>query len=172
MAEGVIAVDGIPANGTRSAPVTVTESLTGHAGFSLTAAACQLNSYPAADTGTPTNPQSIAQIQRNQDWFCTFNNKSAPSSTATVIHNAAHATVTSVPAGTTVHDQATVTGQAGLPTPTGTVTFSWFTNGTCTGTRGGDVESVHADGRGRGRDGVHADAARAGEFRVPGDLFG
>ena len=51
------------------------------------------------------------------------------SSTATVIHDAAHATVTSVPAGTTVHDQATVTGQAGLPVPTGTVTFRWFTNG-------------------------------------------
>ena len=48
----------------------------------------------------------------------------------TVIHDATHAPVTSVPAGTTVHDQATVTG--GLATPTGTVTFSWFTNGTCT----------------------------------------
>ena len=109
--ENVIAVDGIPANGT--AAVTVTESLAGHAGFSLTAAACQLNSYPAADTGTATNPQSIAQIQRTQDWFCTFNNVfKAASTTATVIHNAAHATVTSVPAGTTVHDQATVTGQA------------------------------------------------------------
>ena len=47
----------------------------------------------------------------------------------TVIHDADHATVTSVPAGTTVHDQATVTGQAGLPVPTGTVTFTWFTNG-------------------------------------------
>ena len=35
------------------------------------------------------------------------------SSTVTVIHDAAHATVTSVPAGTTVHDQATVTGAAG-----------------------------------------------------------
>ena len=54
------------------------------------------------------------------------------STTATVIHDAAHATVTTVPAGTTVHDQATVTGPAGLPVPTGTVTFSWFTNGTCT----------------------------------------
>ena len=49
-----------------------------------------------------------------------------------MIHDATHATVTSVPAGTTVHDQATVTGQLGLPVPTGTVTFSWFTNGTCT----------------------------------------
>ncbi len=62
------------------------------------------------------------------------------SNTVTVIHNAAHATVTSVPAGTTVHDQATVTGPAGLPVPTGTVTFSWFTNGDLHGTRGGDVE--------------------------------
>ena len=35
-----------------------------------------------------------------------------------------------MPAGTTVHDQATVTGALG--TPTGTVTFDWFTNGTCT----------------------------------------
>ena len=34
------------------------------------------------------------------------------STTATVIHDATHATVTSVPAGTTVHDQATVTGGA------------------------------------------------------------
>ena len=33
------------------------------------------------------------------------------STTATVIHDAAHATVTSVPAGTIVHDQATVTGR-------------------------------------------------------------
>ena len=39
-----------------------------------------------------------------------------------------------MPAGTTVHDQATVTGLNGLPTPTGTVTFSWFTNGTCIAT--------------------------------------
>ena len=103
-----------PRTGPRRA-VTVTESLAGHPGFSLAAAACQLNSYPAADTGTPTNPQSIAQIQRNQDWYCTFNNEFTKfaSSTATVIHNAAHATVTSVPAGTIVHDQATVTGSPG-----------------------------------------------------------
>ena len=53
-------------------------------------------------------------------------------------------TVTTVPAGTTAHDQATVTGQPGLPVPTGTVTFDWFTNGTCTGSPDCDVESVHA----------------------------
>ena len=80
--------------------------------------------------------------------------------------------MTSVPAGTTVHDQATVTGQVGLPVPTGTVTFSWFTNGDCAGTRGGDVESVPA-----GRVGV-VDATTftqtpvaGGELRVPGHLL-
>src|SRR5258706_466194 len=45
----------------------------------------------------------------------------------TVIHNAAHETVTSVPVNTTVHDQVTVTGTG--VAPTGTVTFSWFTIG-------------------------------------------
>jgi uncharacterized repeat protein (TIGR01451 family) len=43
------------------------------------------------------------------------------------------AAVTSVPLGSTVTDQATVSG-TGAGTPTGTVTFTFFTNGTCTGT--------------------------------------
>src|SRR2546427_209729 len=49
---------------------------------------------------------------------------------ATEIHNASHAVVTSVPAGSTVHDKATVSGSFG--TPTGTVTFTFFTtSSTC-----------------------------------------
>src|SRR2546426_523374 len=59
-----------------------------------------------------------------------FTDKVAPTIT-TEIHDANHTVVTSVPIGTTVHDKATVSGTAG--TPTGTVTFKWFTNGTCTG---------------------------------------
>src|SRR5207245_2835396 len=42
---------------------------------------------------------------------------------ATEIHDASHAVVTSVPAGSTVHDKATVSGAFG--TPTGTVTFTF-----------------------------------------------
>jgi len=38
--------------------------------------------------------------------------------------------VTSVPVGTTVHDKATVSGSGG--TPSGNVTFEWFTNNACT----------------------------------------
>src|SRR5262249_506609 len=54
-----------------------------------------------------------------------------PSVTATPIHNAAHRVVTTVGAGATVHDFVSVSGGAGNPFPTGTVTVSWFTNGTC-----------------------------------------
>ena len=55
------------------------------------------------------------------------------SSTVTEIHDANHFVVTSVPVGATVHDKATVTGDP-YAVPTGTVTFSWYGNGTCTGT--------------------------------------
>jgi uncharacterized repeat protein (TIGR01451 family) len=51
----------------------------------------------------------------------------------TAIHDPNHDVVTVVDVGTTVHDSATVTGQDGEPTPTGTVTFSWYANGVCTG---------------------------------------
>src|SRR3989475_229425 len=40
-------------------------------------------------------------------------------------HNASHNVVVAVPAGTTVHDKATLAGAFG--TPTGTVTFTFFT---------------------------------------------
>ena len=41
---------------------------------------------------------------------------------------------TSITPGTTIHDLAIVTGTAGAPVPTGTVTFSLFSTGDCTGT--------------------------------------
>ena len=55
------------------------------------------------------------------------------STTATQIHNAAHQVVTTVEAGSIVHDFVTVTGQPNQPTPTGDVIVDWFTNGTCSG---------------------------------------
>lgn len=49
----------------------------------------------------------------------------------TEIHNdSTHAVVTSVVAGTSVHDKATVGGNGVIPV-TGNVEFSWYTNGTC-----------------------------------------
>ena len=79
------------------------------------------------------------------------------STTVTVIHDAAHATVTSVPAGTTVHDQATVTRRRlGDTDGDGDVLVVHQRHLHRTGR--GDVERVHAGGRCRGRDDVHADA--------------
>jgi len=58
----------------------------------------------------------------------------ASSTTSTAIHDAAHNVVTSVTLGSTVHDQATVSG-SGFGTPTGSVTFSFYTaSDQCTGT--------------------------------------
>ena len=71
---------------------------------------------------------------------------SVPSTTVTVIHDASHTVVTSVPAGTTVHDQATVTGSVGIPT--GTVVFKWFTNGTCASAPSAMSLPVALDGSG------------------------
>jgi hypothetical protein len=55
------------------------------------------------------------------------------SATSTDIHNAAHQVVTTVGAGSTVHDFVTVTGQPGQPPPSGNVNIDWFLNGDCTG---------------------------------------
>jgi hypothetical protein len=52
-----------------------------------------------------------------------------PSNTVTAIKQGGQ-TVTSVAAGSSVTDQATVSGSAG--TPTGTVTFTFYTSGNCT----------------------------------------
>jgi uncharacterized repeat protein (TIGR01451 family) len=58
---------------------------------------------------------------------------SVESTTTTQIHSAAHQVVTTVEAGSIVHDFVTVTGQPNQPTPTGDVVVDWFTNGTCSG---------------------------------------
>ncbi|HEY6197522.1 MAG TPA: hypothetical protein VI231_02840, partial [Candidatus Binatia bacterium] len=95
-------------------------------------------------TQTPSASGSFA-FQATYNGDGTYNSKVGPcevltvgkvtvGSFATNIHNAAHATVTAVAAGTTVHDQATLTANGSLPVPTGTVTFSWFLNGTCADT--------------------------------------
>jgi hypothetical protein len=68
--------------------------------------------------------------------ICTFTDtfQRENPSVVTEIHNVSEAVVTSVPLGSTVHDKATVSGVGGFPTPTGTVDFTWYPNGTCEGT--------------------------------------
>ena len=56
-----------------------------------------------------------------------------PSTTTTTIHDGGHNPVTTVAAGTTVHDFVKVDGGGGNPVPSGNVSIDWFLNGTCTG---------------------------------------
>ena len=93
-----------------------------------------------------------------------------PSTTATTIHNAAHAPVTAVAAGSIVHDSVTVSGGAGSPVPTGTVTIDWFTNNTCTGAP--VTTSAAADARQRHgrRDRLPAGPAGGRSVRLQGAL--
>jgi len=76
----------------------------------------------------------------------------APSSTATAILDDSDDSVIPapfvVPAGTVVRDTATVTGVVDGPTPTGTVTFDFFTNADCTGEPDSTSAAVTLDGSG------------------------
>jgi uncharacterized repeat protein (TIGR01451 family) len=56
----------------------------------------------------------------------------AAATVTTTVHNAAHATITSAPIGSTVHDRAVVSGNFG--TPTGNVTFTLYPSTDCSGT--------------------------------------
>ncbi|HLO30005.1 MAG TPA: Ig-like domain repeat protein, partial [Anaerolineales bacterium] len=92
----------------------------------------------------PTNNTTVSLATRtatinlasSETVTCTYTDtfQKANTSTATTIHDAAHNAVTSVALGTTVHDSATVSG-TGFGTPTGSVTFTFYTtSAACTGT--------------------------------------
>ena len=84
------------------------------------------------------------------------------SDTATVIHDATHATVSSVAAGTTVHDQATVTGELGDADGDGDVRLVHQRH--LHGTGGGHVGPVPLDAAGV------ADATGSRRRRVSGSF--
>jgi hypothetical protein len=58
--------------------------------------------------------------------------KADPTVTTEIHKEPGHLAVTSVPAGSKVHDKATVSGSAGMPT--GTVDFTFYASGNCSGT--------------------------------------
>ena len=85
------------------------------------------------NTGTNLNGRALAQtgavtMQTDTITVCALK----ASGITTQIHDASHAVITSAPIGTSVHDMATITGTVGI-TPTGTVTFTVYTNQTCAG---------------------------------------
>lgn len=109
----------------------VTESAI--AGWTLGTVSCVVTS-PNGGTQTQSSSTETINLKEGENVTCTFpntKNQTAPTITTT-IHNGVHNTVTTVPAGTTVHDSITVSGSSG--TPTGNVSLNWYTNGTCNGT--------------------------------------
>jgi Big-like domain-containing protein len=89
------------------------------------------------------------------------------SNTSTAIHLGATDSgtpivVTGITVGQTVHDSATVTGTPAAFTPTGSVTFEWFTNGLCTDGTGTTLNTVALDVNGV------ADPSTAETPTVPG----
>jgi hypothetical protein len=86
------------------------------------------------------------------------------SSTTTAIHDVAHQTVTTVEAGTTVHDFITVTGQPSRPLPSGNVTVDFFMNQTCSGSPAANSGNVALDGSGQADAVLFARGPLAGGF--------
>jgi len=86
-------------------------------------------------------------VNGSEQIVCTFTNELAKltPTVTTEIHNAQHAVITSAPIGSTVHDEAVVSGAEG--TPTGTVDFRvWLGNTTCSAessSAGNDVTLVN-----------------------------
>lgn len=93
------------------------------AGWSQTSATCS--------DGSPVN---AIVVSPGETVTCTFVNTKLTSSVVTELHKADESTVAdggSVALGTIMHDKATVSANIG--TPTGTVAFTFFNNGTCSG---------------------------------------
>jgi len=100
--------------------VTLTATPQGGSSFAGWGGAC---------TGSSTT--CTLTMNASKSVTATFTNKLI-TTTTTEIHADDHSIVTSsVPPDSTVHDQAVVSG-TGAGTPTGTVTFTFFTSGDCT----------------------------------------
>jgi hypothetical protein len=89
------------------------------------------------------------------------------------VRNAGGTTVTTVEAGTTVHDFVHVAGTAGGPIPSGNVTIDWFTNGTCAGAPASTSAPIALDASGNADATAFAFTPAAGQFafraHFPGD---
>ena len=104
------------------------------AGWAQTSASC-----------SDQSPINAVIVSPGETVTCTFTNTKLSSNVVTELHKADESVVAnnaSVPLGTTMHDKATVSANVG--TPTGTVSFTFFNNGSCdgTGTAAGTVALV------------------------------
>ena len=113
--------------------LTVTE--TPQAGYTFVSAQCTVGGSPVTTTVTGTTASFTGAAA--QPMGCAFTNRRAgTSTTATSIKNAVGGTTVGgpLPLGSSVFDTSTVTPTPGTITPTGSVAYTFFTNGACTGT--------------------------------------
>jgi len=116
---------------TASCTVTITSSTPGTTVVQATSDIPVNGQTITRTTGTAANTASGGSGNASKNW--------ADSVVTTQVHNASHQDITgtSVPDGTLVHDNASVAKAAGtpagVPAPTGTVTFTLFDNATCNG---------------------------------------
>jgi hypothetical protein len=82
------------------------------------------------DTCSPASPN--CSLGNKMNTASSQANVNQPNATvSTTIHNSSHQGVTTVEAGSTVHDFVSVTSSPGAPVPTGNVSIDWLTNGSC-----------------------------------------
>jgi hypothetical protein len=117
---------------TASCTVTITSATTGTTVVSATSAIPVNGGSITRTTGTAANTTSGGSGNASKNW--------ADDNVGTIVRDAAadDITGTTVAAGVVVHDEATVTRAAGtpaaVPDPTGTVDFTLFQSGSCSGT--------------------------------------
>jgi hypothetical protein len=116
---------------TASCTVTITSAVAGTTVIDATSNIPVSGVTITRTTGTAVNTAAGGSANAQKIW--------QNSTVATTIHNAAHAPVTTVAVGTTVHDFVSVTGGA---TPTGNVTIDWFLNNACTGAPAANSGSI------------------------------
>ena len=116
---------------------------------------CDVVTVPEGCSSDPEHATSSSTVTIDQ----------LPSNTVTAIQQGG-STVTSVLAGSSVTDQATVTGSG--PTPTGTVTFTFFTSSDCS--TGGTAGTPQVAQRQWCCDLRVVGCVDGGELLLPGDL--
>ena len=130
--------------GTPTGSVTFTFFITGTCtGTSTAGSAIVLDNFGTATSAAQTLPNaghySFQAVYSGDTNYNTSTGSCEPFTVGTGLANVVTNVqfdsnpITTVPLGSTVNDRAVVTG-SGTATPTGTVSFTFFTNGICTGT--------------------------------------
>src|SRR5580765_6967864 len=125
-----------------SCTVTISSAATGTTVVSATSNIPVSGTTITRTTGTAVNTASGGSGNASKNW--------ADSTVRTDVHDAAHNVITSVNAGAIVHDKVFVAKaagtSAGVPNPTGNVTFNLYVGLNCSGNATSQTVAIAADG--------------------------